>query len=95
MKRYRGQSIMVDTYKRGGYYILRITNYCVFYVATKHSRKAHLEEGWMPSYEMKFERKESANKYFLAIKKSNPDLKMISDEPNKYISALDGKVREY
>ena len=51
MKRYEGKDVIIETYKRGGYYILRISNYKVFYVATKGSKNPHVESGFMPPYE--------------------------------------------
>ena len=94
MKRYEGTGIKVDTFKRGGYYILRISQYKTYLVATKNSRKSHTESGWMPEYEKKFEEAGRANNYFKAIKKSYPDMVMVADEPNKYIS-YDGTVKQY
>ena len=35
-----------------------------------------------------------ANNYFKAIKKNNPDIVLVKNEPNKYIS-YDGTIREY
>lgn len=94
MKRYESKNIIVQSYKRGGYFILRIMNYNASLVATKHSTQAHIEEGWGCPYEKKFEEKEGANRYFTAIKRSHPDLHIVSDEPNKYISH-DGTVKTY
>ena len=94
MKRYESETICVEAYKRGGYYILRIRQYNNFYVATKHSRKAHIESGWTSPYEKKFEEKEQANKYFKAIKMRNPDMQLVMNEPNQYIS-YDGTIKHY
>ena len=94
MKRYEGSQIAVTAFKRGGYFILRVQNFKNCLVATKHSRNAHAESGWMPAQEKKFEQAEQANRYFKAIKRNNPDMKLVSDEPNKYISYT-GEVKEY
>lgn len=94
MKRYEGNGIKISTYKRGGYYIIRVMTYKAWYTATKHRRKAHIEEGWSTPYERKFENMQTANNYFKEIKRNHSDIKMISNEPNKYIS-YDGKVKEY
>ena len=94
MKRYAGHRVCVDAFKRGGYYVLRIRNYKTFLVATKGSKKSHWESGWMPAYEMKFETKERANKYFAGIKRNNFDLVLTEDLPNKYISH-DGSIKSF
>lgn len=93
MKTYSGAIIKINAFKRGGYFILRISNYKTYYAATR-SGKAVIESAWMPEYEIKFENKTAANNYFKAIRKNNPDLKLIADEPNKYIR-YDGTVKSY
>lgn len=94
MRTYEGKEVRVTGYRRGGYWILRVQRRKTFYAATKNSKEAHVESGWMPPQEIKFERAEVANRYFKAIKKNNPDLRMVSDEPNKYISYT-GEVKEF
>ena len=94
MKRYEGARIRITVFRRGGYYILHISTYSTFHVATKNSRKAHLESGWAPEFIKKFEDKDQANRYFRAVKKNHPDLRLVEDAPNKYIS-YDGTVKEY
>lgn len=93
MKTYEGKDITIEAFFRGGYYILRIQKHKVMICATKGSRKAHSEAGWMPAYERKFENRGRANNYFKAIKKSHPDLHLTGEEIGYYINYEGAKVK--
>lgn len=78
MKVYSGEGIIVKAYERNGSYFLRIDTRTVRTVATRGSRKPHLEEGWR-EFEKMLATKEQANRYFMGIKKNHPDLKFVRE----------------
>ncbi len=94
MKRYEGSDIVIEAYRRGGYYILRISTYDAHYVATRNSSRAHIESWWSFPYEKKFERADVANNYFKAVKRWHPDLRKVLDDPSMYMTH-DGKEAHY
>ena len=85
MKTYKGGKIFIEAYERGGYYILRVSYYTPFLAATRRRGVYVKDWMWTTSVEKKFARKESANKWFRKAKASNPDMKLVKDEPGKYI----------
>ena len=93
MKRYEGEGIKVFAFKRGGYFVLHVRYLKRVICATKkHGEYEH--ELWWTDYERKFESRESGIRYFGKIKESNPSLKLVSDEPNKWMDS-EGKVHEF
>ena len=100
MKTYKGESIKVYTFKRGGYFVLRIERFKTFLAATRTRGVTAVDSCWMPAYEVKFDYYEyekavrKANSYFKKIKESHPDMVMVADEPEKYFTQ-DGKIEIY
>ena len=78
MKIYKNDSdsIRVGTYEENGKYYIIVERVYNTLVATKHSRKPHVEE-MMKRYEREFDNKDKANNYFKAIKRNNPTLKAL------------------
>lgn len=62
--------------KENDEYVLVIAYVSARFVATKHSRKAHIETD-ISSFEKRFANRESANKYFLKIKENHKTLKQV------------------
>lgn len=78
MKKYTTKSgdMMVGATVVNGKYIIIIEKEKKLLVATKHSRKPHIEYDYT-HYEKAFETPEAANRYFLGIKKNHPTLKEV------------------
>ena len=78
MKIYKNESdtMRVGAYEKDGEYIIIIEKIRKTLVASKNSRKAHVEE-YTTHFEKAFNTAEQANRYFKGIKKNNPTLKAI------------------
>lgn len=78
MKIYKNENdtVRVGAEKREGKYIIIVEKVRKFMVATKGTRKPHIEED-INHFEKEFSSKEQANRYFLGIKRNNPTLKLI------------------
>ena len=67
---------IVYAYEEDGKYILDIKTYTAHICATR-KRGVYSTEYWWTNTKKEFTSKESANKYFLAIKRNNPTLKRV------------------
>lgn len=78
MKLYRNENdtVRVGALERDGRFVIIIEKERKLLVATKGSRKAHVETDYT-HYEKEFDTKESANRYFKGIKRNNPTLRAI------------------
>lgn len=76
MKKYRNENdtMRVGAYEKDGRFCIVIEEVRKMLVATKGSRKAHIEE-YISHFEKCFDTADQANRYFLGIKKNNPTLK--------------------
>lgn len=76
MKRYRNENdtIRVGAYEENGKYVIEIAKQVKMLVATRGSRKPHVEYD-IRSFKKEFDTKDRANAYFKGIKKNNPTLK--------------------
>lgn len=78
MKLYKNEndSMRVGAVEKNGKYIIIIEKKRNMLVASKNSRKAHIEEDYS-HFEKSFDSAEEANAYFKGIKKNNPTLALI------------------
>lgn len=91
MKTYRCEGIVIWAYERGGYYVLRMSRLTSFLSATRKHGVYRTDTMWTTPVEKKFEGRGSANRYFQKVKESHSDLRLVKDEPGKYIDS-DGEV---
>lgn len=68
--------MMVGATQQDGKYIIIIEKERKMLVATKGSRKPHIEYDYS-HFEKAFDTPEQANRYFLGIKKNHPTLRMV------------------
>ena len=75
MKIYKNSNdtMRVGAVEKGGKYIIIIEKERKILVASKGSRKSHIESDYS-HYEKAFDTAEQANRYFWGIKKNNPTL---------------------
>lgn len=78
MKIYKNanDTMRVGAVEKDGKYIIIIEKERKMLVASRNSRKAHVET-YNTHYEKSFDSKEKANAYFKGIKKNNPTLTRI------------------
>ena len=78
MKIYKNanDTMRIGATEKDGKYIIIIEKEKKMIVATKGSKKPHIETDYS-HFEKSFETSEQANRYFLGIKKNNPTLKLV------------------
>ncbi len=76
MKVYKNENdtMRIGAYEKNGKYYLVIEKEIRMLVATRNSKKSHVEYDYK-HYEKEFNNAQQANNYFKAIKKNNPTLK--------------------